>query len=38
VLVRDSFAGLWRGVQGHFSLMRGVPQQSFGPGGHARMG
>jgi len=30
VLVRDSFDGPWRGVQGHFSLMRGVPQQSFG--------
>jgi len=30
VLVRDSVDGPWRGVQGHFSLMRGVPQQSFG--------
>ena len=30
VLVRDSVDGSWRGVQGHFSLMRGVPQQSFG--------
>ena len=30
VLVRDSLDGPWRGVQGHFSLMRGVPQQSFG--------
>ena len=30
VLVRDSVNGPWRGVQGHFSLMRGVPQQSFG--------
>ena len=31
VLARDSLDGPWRGVQGHFSLMRGVPQQSFGP-------
>ena len=30
VLARDSLDGPWRGVQGHFSLMRGVPQQSFG--------
>ena len=37
VLVRDSVDGPWRGVQGHFSLMRGVPQQSFGPGGHNRV-
>ncbi len=29
-LVRDSFDDDWRGVQAHFSLMRGVPQQSFG--------
>ncbi len=31
VLTRDTTADSWRGVQGHFSLMRGVPQQSFGP-------
>ena len=37
VLVRDSLDGPWRGVQGHFSLMRGVPQQSFGPAGHKRI-
>ena len=31
VLLRDSVTGPWRGMQGHFSLKRGVPQQSFGP-------
>ena len=30
VLARDAADGPWRGVQGHFSLKRGVPQQSFG--------
>ncbi len=30
VVVRDSLDDEWRGVQAHFSLMRGVPQQSFG--------
>ena len=30
VLARDSVDLPWRGVQGHFSLMRGVPQQSHG--------
>lgn len=30
VLARDSVRGDWYGVQGHFSLYRGVPQQSFG--------
>ena len=30
VLVRDSLAGVWRAVQGHLSLMRGILQQSFG--------
>ena len=31
VLARATLEAPWRGVQGHFSLMRGVPQQSFGP-------
>jgi ketosteroid isomerase-like protein len=31
VLLRDRVDGDWRGVHGHFSLKRGVPQQSFGP-------
>ena len=30
VLARHTLDAPWRGVQGHFSLMRGVPQQSFG--------
>ncbi len=30
VLLRETLTAPWRGVQGHFSLMRGVPQQSFG--------
>ena len=30
VLARDGVDEPWRGVQGHFSLYRGVPQQSFG--------
>jgi len=30
VVMRDDVTSAWRGVQGHFSLMRGVPQQSFG--------
>lgn len=36
VLERDRPGDPWFGVQGHFSLHRGVPQQSFGPGGHRR--
>ena len=36
VLARDSTSGPWRGIDGHFSLMRGVPQRSFGPGGQLR--
>ena len=36
VLARDSLDGPWRGVQGHFSLMRGVPQKSFGPAAKRR--
>ena len=35
-LARDAVAEPWRGIDGHFSLMRGVPQQSFGPGGELR--
>ena len=31
VLRRDSIDAPWYGVHGHFSLKRGVPQQSFGP-------
>ncbi len=31
VLTRESVGAPWRGVHGHFSLRRGVPQQSFGP-------
>ena len=30
VLIRDGIGRPWRGVQGHFSLYRGVPQQSHG--------
>jgi ketosteroid isomerase-like protein len=30
VLGRDEVGAPWRGVHGHFSLKRGVPQQSFG--------
>lgn len=30
VLRRDGLDAPWRGVHGHFSLRRGVPQQSFG--------
>ena len=33
-LGRDAFPGPWLGVHAHFSLNRGVPQQSFGPGSH----
>ena len=29
-LARESVDAPWRGVHGHFSLKRGVPQQSFG--------
>jgi ketosteroid isomerase-like protein len=36
VLERDRPGDAWLGVQGHFSLHRGVPQQSFGPGGRRR--
>ena len=36
VLERDEPGAPWFGVQGHFSLHRGVPQQSFGPDGHPR--
>jgi hypothetical protein len=31
VLRRNSVDAPWYGVHGHFSLKRGVPQQSFGP-------
>jgi ketosteroid isomerase-like protein len=36
VLGRESIDAPWRGIHGHFSLKRGVPQQSFGPGGRMR--
>lgn len=36
VLERDGPGDPWLGVHGHFSLYRGVPQQSFGPGGRLR--
>ena len=36
VLTRDRQGDPWFGVQGHFSLHRGVPQQSHGPGGRRR--
>ena len=35
-LARDAVTEPWRGIDGHFSLKRGVPQQSFGPGGQLR--
>ncbi len=31
VLTRENLNAPWFGVQGHFSLFRGVPQQSHGP-------